>query len=107
MFGSRASPTNCSSDLRGLSDVPITTQALARRLPYSRSRFSAGRIQPIRFHVDQNVRYPVQAFLNRDANLCGDVVRGLYSQVRIHLQMQVDVILHSRLAGLAFLDPES
>src|ERR1700722_9647904 len=61
----------------------------------------------MRLHVDQNVRDPVEAFLDYDADLGRDVVRGLHGEVRVDLEVQIDVVFHSGLPRETFFDGES
>ena len=67
-----------------------------RRLHYPRPRFD----------VDQDIGYPRQIVpADPVPHMLCDLMRSAHRDLRIHFQMQIDMILKTRLAGEALLDP--
>src|SRR5579872_1489965 len=61
---------------------------------------------PVRLHMDQHVRYPLQVLFYFDPNLGGDVMRLPHGEFRIDFQVQVDMILEACLPRVTFFDGE-
>src|ERR1700733_2639884 len=78
----------------------LRMDAVALRQRLSRGGFRAGP----GFDVDEHVSNPRQSPADGDPDLFGDGVALPHRQFRVHLEVQVDVILQASPPGVALLD---